>query len=147
MLTEQETRLCVGCDVTKPLDDFRIHRTYRGAKKYIHRARKCKSCHLAEHRRWLRTNPDASERYSRANQTRRYGITPLEYAEMLEAQEGACRICMKPNLSDGKNLAIDHDHRTGKIRGLLCSNCNIGIGNFREDEHLLRAAIAYLGGE
>lgn len=60
---------------------------------------------------------------------------------MLEAQGGCCAICKAPK---GNKLCVDHDHRTGKVRGLLCSNCNAGLGMFKDSEDLLQSAKGYL---
>ncbi len=71
-----------------------------------------------------------------------YGISVEEYDALLARQNGKCAICReKP---EGQTLCVDHCHATGKIRGLLCRSCNVGLGNFRDDPRLLRAAIAYL---
>ena len=72
------------------------------------------------------------------------GITTKQYLEMFRSHNGKCDICGVPNLELKRNLAIDHDHITGKIRGLLCINCNMALGGFRDDPELLENAIAYL---
>lgn len=74
---------------------------------------------------------------------RRFGITIDIYNEMVVSQGGGCAICRGHNKS-GKALAVDHNHTTGKVRGLLCSNCNIGIGNLRDSATLCRLAAEYL---
>jgi len=74
----------------------------------------------------------------------RYGITDEQYAEMLVRQEGRCAICRTPPRD--RALDVDHDHETGEIRGLLCRNCNKGLGEFRDDAKLIQRAIDYLGG-
>jgi len=77
-----------------------------------------------------------------------YGCTPEEYVAMFLGQQGKCAICHRAETRRYKgrlrNLAVDHDHETGKIRALLCAACNIGIGSFRHDPNHLRAAKAYL---
>lgn len=84
----------------------------------------------------------------RNNLERKYGIKFEEYAYKLRIQDGRCAICGKSNEQfDGKrrrNLHLDHAHGSGKIRGLLCTHCNFGIGHFFEDPVLLRKAIEYL---
>ncbi len=71
-----------------------------------------------------------------------YGITRAEYNVMLDFQGGGCAIC---GCDNGKHrMAVDHDHRSGKIRGLLCHSCNLGIGQFGEDTERLRKAANYL---
>lgn len=80
-----------------------------------------------------------------------YGISADQYDSMVAKQHGRCAICRrKPwdratkDSARRKNLAIDHDHATGVIRGLLCTSCNKGLGLLREDPALMRAAVQYL---
>lgn len=81
---------------------------------------------------------------------RHYGMTVDQYDAMYEAQGGVCAICggperaIDPRTGEPFLLAVDHDHRTGAIRGLLCLGHNRGLGLFDDDPDLLRAAIAYL---
>jgi hypothetical protein len=69
-----------------------------------------------------------------------YGLTVAEFDEMLIAQSGRCDICSKPMFES----CIDHCHTTERVRGLLCRNCNLGIGNLNDDLECVRAAAAYL---
>lgn len=73
----------------------------------------------------------------------KYNLSLAEYDEMLSAQDGSCAICRKVPKPD-KCLAVDHDHVTGKVRGLLCGNCNRGIGYFRDSVYTTIRAAAYL---
>jgi hypothetical protein len=90
---------------------------------------------------------DQKARRSRANRIfrlkRDYGITPEQYEEMLVHQNGVCAICGNPD-KHGRNLAVDHSHETGKVRGLLCTHCNTGIGVLGDTADHLRAALKYL---
>ena len=72
-----------------------------------------------------------------------YAITLHEYHSRLGAQGHRCAICS--TAPSGRNLDVDHDHATGAVRGLLCNNCNVGLGRFLDNPKLLRAALAYLG--
>ena len=74
---------------------------------------------------------------------RNYNITLEEYDRLLDEQDGVCAICGGIN-SNGRRLSVDHDHDTGKIRGLLCGNCNVGIGHLQDDPEVLAAAIGYI---
>lgn len=74
----------------------------------------------------------------------KYGITPEVYRALWIAQQGECAICGLPEKT--RRLSIDHDHLTGEVRGLLCNNCNAGIGKLNDSVPHLQAAIAYLGG-
>lgn len=73
---------------------------------------------------------------------RQFGISPCEFTKMLINQDGRCAVC-KTNFEEAP-ACVDHNHATGAVRGLLCHNCNLGIGNFRDDPELLSAAISYL---
>jgi len=73
-----------------------------------------------------------------------YGITLDDYNKMFAEQEGKCSICGTHVCSTGRALAVDHDHETGKVRGLLCANCNTALGKFNDDVELLKKAIDYL---
>lgn len=79
---------------------------------------------------------------------RRFGITRQEYAEMFHAQNGACAICSQPETATRngriKALAVDHDHTSGEVRGLLCADCNTGIGKLKESRDIMVSAIRYL---
>lgn len=81
---------------------------------------------------------------------RKFGITHAEYAELYKRQNGLCAICFMPETATRngkvKSLAVDHCHESGNIRGLLCSDCNTGIGKLKEDKSILLAAIRYLDG-
>jgi hypothetical protein len=79
---------------------------------------------------------------------RKFGITPERYSEMFQSQNGVCAICKQPEtatrLGTLKALSVDHCHKTGAIRGLLCSDCNTGIGKLKDDPSVLQSAIRYL---
>lgn len=77
---------------------------------------------------------------------RQYGITVEYYLELLETQGYTCAICQtsKWGNKSHNSSCVDHDHHTGKVRGLLCNNCNTGLGMFKDDSHNLTKAIDYL---
>ena len=75
----------------------------------------------------------------------KYGLSPEAFAGLLEKQDGECAICKQP-LKTGRNIAVDHCHITGTVRGILCRFCNLGIGHFDDDSVRIRAAVAYLEG-
>lgn len=70
---------------------------------------------------------------------RKYGLTLEEYEGLLKSQDGLCVICMTR-----KPLYIDHNHSTGKVRGILCQQCNTAIGYFLEDQEIMKRAIEYI---
>lgn len=121
----------------------------------------CKKCKNADYMRdWYSRNKDRVKTYNnneshfRANRKRlysQYGITWEEFDAMYVDQRGLCKICGEPESVIGaggkvKTLAIDHDHETGQVRGLLCNNCNRAIGLLKDNAYLLRAAADYLDG-
>lgn len=97
---------------------------------------------LANEKAWREANP---EKLRDGWLVKKFGITAAEYDQMVMARCGSCDICGEPATPRKKSLAVDHDHDTGAVRGLLCSNCNTGIGNLRDDPELLNRAVAYLG--
>lgn len=129
---------CTYCKEEKPLDEF--HR--RRNTKRDGRQSRCRDCTRLTRR--ARPPRDQQARYMRV----RYGITLEQYFEMWLQQGGACAICGQPETTVIKGtpslLSVDHDHKTGKVRALLCRGCNGGLGNFRENPKALRNAVKYL---
>ena len=74
----------------------------------------------------------------------RFGMSKEQYLELEEENGGHCEICGKTAEENGKKLAMDHDHGSGKFRGFLCHLCNIGLGAFLDNPQILRKAIGYL---
>lgn len=75
---------------------------------------------------------------------RKYGVTEAQYTVQLEKQRGACAICGTKDSGAYARFSIDHDHATKHFRGLLCTNCNLGLGHFKDDLATLQRAIEYL---
>jgi hypothetical protein len=75
-----------------------------------------------------------------AERFRKYGLSVIGYQNLLAQQNGVCAICREP----GRELCVDHDHKTGRVRSLLCNGCNSAIGFLRESPLLARAAATYL---
>jgi len=73
-----------------------------------------------------------------------YGLTVEQYNEIFDQQRGECAICGKHQTELTKGLAVDHNHETGKVRGLLCSYCNTAIGSFKESIGTMKKAIEYI---
>lgn len=89
-------------------------------------------------------SPDEQRQYYRETKMWSvYKLSPAGYAELLEKQAGRCAICLRKPKKN-KVLAVDHDHSTGRVRGLLCGHCNIMLGMARDDPRTLRAAVDYL---
>ena len=77
-------------------------------------------------------NPEKPKTYKRKYQLKRYNITLDQYNEMFNKQEGKCAICQKHQNELKKILYVDHDHKTGEVRGLLCKNCNVALGFYEK---------------
>jgi hypothetical protein len=91
-------------------------------------------------RRSAKNNPDSCKNIQLRN---KFGITLEEYKNILAKQKGCCAICGE-KCRTGKDLAVDHNHKTSKVRGLLCQGCNIGLGQFKESKIIFSNAIRYL---
>ena len=134
-----ESKLCRSCKEALPLSDFSPHNRNKTTGHVTYRL-DCKSCHSAKKREGYCPDKNAS-----AMLKRNYGITLADYDRMVEKQNGKCAICETTEPSgNGARFAVDHDHKTGEVRGLLCFDCNSGIGKFKDDAALLTSAIEYL---
>ena len=105
-----------------------------------------------KNRKWAKDNYDKKYDNSKNSKLlKEYGITLDEYNKMSESQNHCCKICGKGETKELNGtkwkLSVDHCHKTGKIRGLLCSKCNVGLAKFEEDEQQFINAIKYLKGE
>jgi hypothetical protein len=110
----------------------------------------------ASHREWYQRNrpallasrkaygerPEVRERERHGWLRRKYGLSAEAFRDMLIGQAGRCLICLRVPQGD---LVVDHDHTTGKVRGLLCQSCNHGLGQFRDDPRLMQSAARYVG--
>ena len=108
----------------------------------------CKPCYDASYtktnrkrvnertRQWSAAHP---ERRLASRRRYRYKIEPEEVQARLNAQDGLCKVCLKVPATD-----IDHDHKTGKVRSILCGSCNRALGLFQEDPEIIRRAATYL---
>jgi hypothetical protein len=115
----------------------------------------CNKGHLSVRFTLTSNCKECQQSYAKEHQTRlhlkkRFGLTEREYDLILEKQNGVCAICKDvETVIDGqskkvKPLSVDHDHKTGKIRGLLCTKCNVGLGAFNDEVCVLLNAAEYL---
>ena len=106
----------------------------------------CKACYSDAGNEWQRGHPDEAARHKRNHHLlKTFGITLAEFEVMLESQQGSCASCADELVDPrGYGPHVDHDHDTGKVRGILCFGCNVGLGAFRDDPRRLRAAAEYL---
>lgn len=92
----------------------------------------------------VKDNPEAIRKKRNGWIKYRHGLTLNEYEEKLAAQGSCCAICDVELKPEGHLTHLDHDHKTGKLRGFLCTNCNRGLGHFQDSPALLSFAMAYL---
>lgn len=93
-------------------------------------------------KKWAQKNRERCKYLGLRACLKRYGLTPESYGSLLEKQNNCCAICQEP--SKGGRLSVDHCHRTGRVRGVLCKNCNTAIGLLRDAPSLFFKAIEYL---
>jgi hypothetical protein len=137
-------KMCTTCKVAKPFEDFytnsKTKYSYAPNKKYLNSL--CKDCSGLKNKIYHKENrAKVTERQVMTHRRKKYGVSEEEYKNMVLSQNNICAICNKPS---HKTLHVDHDHITGKVRGLLCSSCNMGIGMFQDDIDILNNAIKYL---
>lgn len=150
---------CSRCGEVKPLEQFcRSSPAARKDRLQPTTWTYCRPCNteVCRERSQARIRSgEATQDYKERYKTKRwekllkqYGVTREQYEEMEEAQGKQCAICGRQETATYKGvtcrLVVDHDHKTNKVRGLLCRSCNLAIGNFREDQDTMRKAIDYL---
>lgn len=159
-------KICNTCEQEKPRSEFHSQASYKDGLNA-----KCKSCVKIRVREYIKNNyehwravckkaqkkyemsADAARKKNNSMKSRRYrlkrkfGLTEIQLEQLKIQQGNRCAICKKTPLEAGlfkRELAVDHDHKTGKIRALLCSKCNNGLGLFNDDIELLDEAKKYL---
>jgi hypothetical protein len=139
------SKFCPGCRNERPIDAFGVDR-----KRPNGRDPYCRDCKRSRNRDTYHRNKHKRDISKCVATTKRckYGISREEHDLLVRVHAGRCAICGRPEtmVRRGKvqALCIDHDHRSGKVRGLLCSFCNLVIGYAREDAEILRKATMYL---
>jgi Recombination endonuclease VII len=122
---------CPDCGEWKQLDEFPRNRNCKDGRHPY-----CKPCHNARGKESKQRLYGGSRHY---HLQRRYGIGANEFDDLVVQQDGVCAICGRPRPEH-----VDHDHETGAVRGILCFNCNGGLGQFRDSIDSLLTAAAYL---
>lgn len=128
-------KVCTWCKEEKSIDDFN-----KGGSRSGYQAR-CKPCRKATRGKASETS---TKNYRNHQLQQRYGITAEQYDVLLVAQDYRCAICGQHQDDLTRQLAVDHDHQTGAVRGLLCRGCNTGIGNLGDDAGRVLDAYTYL---
>lgn len=144
------TKICTSCRIDKETTEFYSHKWGKSGV-----ASRCKKCRNSESAAYRKLNPEkmaAQARKWRNNNKKRhlnnvlmlkFKISVDAYERMYKEQNGCCAICESLSIS-GRRMAVDHNHSTGEIRGLLCDKCNRGIGFLKDSIHNLQKAVNYL---
>jgi hypothetical protein len=133
---------CRSCKEYKENSQFYRYARNNGGLR--HDCKKCTNAYNFEKTK-LPTNIPRKKVYERRSRLKhKYGISLLDYEKMLKKQNYMCPICNTHQKDIPKNLAIDHDHKTGKVRGLLCGKCNRAIGLFYDSSENCTRAAKYL---
>jgi hypothetical protein len=123
-------KICRTCKNEKPLEAF---------KNSSNRCKVCLDCLDISKKKWGVSSNKRNKQY-----LKRYNITLEQYDLMLEKQNNSCAICLTSVSELSTRLHVDHCHLTGKVRGLLCYNCNSGLGRFKDDKFNLSQALHYI---
>ena len=132
---------CSNCSLEKPLSDFNLRS--KNSDKYQ------SMCKVCDNNLALKRYHQNKEKYNKARRNstlvRRYGITEDEYFEMFKNQKGKCKLCgTKKPRKGATHLIVDHCHKTSKVRGLLCNDCNVLLGKLKDDIVFIDKIKAYL---
>ena len=138
---------CNSCNTTKPLSEFGL---LRQKPRHI-----CKMCKNLESKIWYENNKDRKKQLSKEYRHIKkdkdlqstYGIDLATYNQMLVTQGRRCKICQTPQGDLKRAMCVDHDHSTGKVRGLLCDTCNRSLGLLKDNVNILTRAVDYLQGK
>ena len=132
---------CKYCDTVKPLDEFHNCKDFPDGKTYG-----CKDCQnerARKHHNARKNDPEYKAAQRDRYIKRTHGITAKQYDTMLTNQNYKCAIC-ETRLTGGTQTHLDHDHHTGELRSMLCTNCNRGLGYFSDSPNMLSKAAEYL---
>jgi hypothetical protein len=151
-MSDEITKKCPNCETEKPLTEY--HKS-KSSKSKLKIQPYCKSCGIIKQRNWINNNPDLYNAQKLRQRLKRFNLTVDQYDDLLAKQNGECAVCgtVLSSLPTSR-LSVDHDHACCSgptscgncVRGLLCTNCNSGLGHFKDNPNLLLSAIRYLGG-
>lgn len=129
-------RICINCTTEKPLKEF--HRSKYGE---LGRSVKCGECAKA-----YANKKSKGRKYERKGYQLkiRYGISLETFRALLQTQENSCAVCRVELSAESRSAVVDHCHKTGRIRGILCRQCNTGLGHMKDSRKVLTLAAAYL---
>ena len=149
-----ELKECAVCHWALPKSEFNKHKIAADklytwcklcAKEYRKKYHELnKKRENRKNREWNKANKKKVSGLARTRRLRMYGLSKDEYDEMLRDQNGKCAICGLPQLESKWQFCVDHCHKTDKVRGLLCFNCNTMLGKVKDSTQVLLNAIEYL---
>lgn len=131
------SKICINCKEEKEIADFK-----QIGDGIFHRTNVCERCERDKYLEDLKKRPYNDSR--QAHLIRNYCIDTEEYNKLFELQDGCCAICKIHQRELKRALAVDHCHKTKKVRGLLCSPCNTGLGFAKDNIEILKNMIVYL---
>lgn len=129
---------CNYCKFTKSFNEFYDHTISKDGKRDM-----CKECYKL-HNKEYRSKPGYAEYKRWYKIKKKYGLSQVEWQYRFEEQHGCCAICGMHQSELKRSLRVDHDHKTNKVRGLLCNNCNRVLGLLHDDCVVLQNALDYL---
>lgn len=140
---KKQDYICQECKNAKARDDYENTPERQTNRRVWHVANPDKA--QASREAYRKDNPEKhAATWYNSYLKRTYGITLADYGRMLEDQGGGCAICGRTVAEEGRRLAVDHNHETGEVCGLLCGGCNKGIGGLQDNSVVVRAALLYL---
>lgn len=128
-------------DTSEFYSKIRYRKYPSGLSSYSH---ECKDCVKASRAEYIKANPDKRYLADRKQHLKRYGLTIEDYNVLFAKQGGCCAGCKYHQTEFNRNFAVDHDHLTGKVRGLLCVGCNLILGYAEDRQETLSNLIKYL---
>ena len=144
MTKKTKEYVCMVSKKYRESNPARYHRLHNEARKKWYQRPENKEKWKAYRGKWLTKNPHKAKEYAIRSHwcrlKREFGVSKEQFAEMIISQCGRCAICNKPM----QRPCVDHCHDTKKVRGLLCMQCNSGIGQFGDSIQLVREALSYL---
>lgn len=132
-----DSKRCSGCGVWKTLDYFHKHKRCRGGVTTV-----CKECTLERCKKRQSTEKYKTKR-SEYDRVRRYNLSTEEYNLLVLKQQDKCGLCEVSD-NNGRSWCIDHSHSDNRVRGLLCTHCNLLLGHAKDNKETLRKAILWL---
>jgi hypothetical protein len=154
-----ETKICSKCKIEKPIDEF-----YRAERNSDGKMSQCKTCnykYVKEYRKRpenvdrireqnraidkrYHSRPEIKMKHAERWHIKEYGISLQDREVIMKEQDGKCAVCGDILIKEGNKTCLDHNHITGKIRGIVCHNCNCALGYIKDNSDIAEAMVRYL---